>query len=53
MVPSLTPYNAFPTKWRFHVPPGALKTQEWTTRHQVAGVENVGRFGVRRRNGIC
>jgi len=30
----------------------ALKTREWKRRHQVAGVENAGGSGVRRRNEI-
>ena len=37
----------------FYMWTGALKSPEWTTRHQVAGVENAGRSGVRRRNGTC
>ena len=32
---------------------GALKTREWKRRYQVAGVENAGRSGIRRRNGTC
>jgi len=32
----VTEYNTF------NAEPGALKTQEWKTWHQVAGVENAG-----------